>query len=420
MTKILSRISTAVFAGVMISACGQGQIPSQIADAQTQEMTGQQLFSDVTDQEAQSVDSAQAMDPSEVALKKRYVKVNLDMIKRAAAQVAVGSTQKVFVKMPINLFKDESVTVLLDEAQKISNDNVVFTGKIAGDMDSAVSMSLNKDVLIANIRKSTETSAYEVRYAGNGMHTVTLKQDEDEGDCMAEDGQHDGGDQTATAMDMEDGALPSGDTAQATNYISMLIAYTPGARASAGGTSAMVAAIQTAVADTNRAMQDSGVNIRVTLAGTLELSRNESGNYSRDLNYARTKGDGRWDELHSKRAAVKADQVTVIANMTGVTGAAGLGYVNANYANAFTLVKRTVLGQYTVSHELGHNIGLNHSDGYVSSAGRFRTIIAYGSYPRIRRYSNPNIPYNGYKTGDSYHNEAKILLARGYILAGFY
>jgi hypothetical protein len=191
--------------------------------------------------------------------------------------------------------------------------------------------------------------------------------------------------------------------------VDMLVAYTPAAREHQGGKAAIEALIQMGVADTNQAFRDSGVGLQVRLVGMMETAQNESSDLNGDLTALRGTNDGKWDEIHTMRKRLGADQVTLVAAYLSNSSAAGIGYVNATASSAFTIMRDTYFRQYTLAHEFGHNLGLNHSDGLESSAGRFRTIIAYGSYPRIRRYSNPALSYNGYPTGDATHNESKIL-----------
>ena len=152
------------------------------------------------------------------------------------------------------------------------------------------------------------------------------------------------------------------------------------------------------------------------LVGTLALKQNDSGNFSSDLSALKSKTDGKWDEVHAERTRLGADQVTVVGNYPGGS-VAGIGYIGATASSAFTVVKRSMFSQYTFTHELGHNIGLQHSDGYVNSTGAFRTIMAYGSVPRILRYSSSTLTYKSYATGNSSHNSAAILNANGKMTA---
>ena len=64
----------------------------------------------------------------------------------------------------------------------------------------------------------------------------------------------------------------------------VMVVYTPAARAGAGGTTAMNALINLAVAETNTAYLRSGVFPRLRLVHTEEVAYTESGNFSTDLN----------------------------------------------------------------------------------------------------------------------------------------
>lgn len=383
------------------TGCGAG--PQSGSD----EAARSAIFADA-DGEAEA--DPQANDPSEISRRRRYVRVNTQALAAAIGAAEQGST-RVF---KINMFQDEDVTVVLEDVVRVSSDNVTATGRIVGDSDSAVTLVMNKDVLLVNVRRGNTDQEYEVRYVGKGLHRIRelLPDHGDEG-CLTANSPEASAMSTEESMaetiaSKEDEASPL-----ATPVIDILTAYTPAARTKVGGTDAMKALIQLGIADTNRALADSGVALQVRLAGTLALTRSETGSWSTDLSALRSKTDGKWDEVHSLRSKLGADQVSlVVSSPTG--SVAGIGYVNASYASAFTVVRTSAFKAYSFSHELGHNLGLNHSDGYVSSAGRFRTIIAYGTYPRARRFSNPNLTYLGYKTGDGSHNESSILNRNAY------
>ena len=281
-----------------------------------------------------------------------------------------------------------------------------MVGHIEGQENSDVSLVINDNVLVAEIRPD-EGTHYKIEYQGEDIHAIYETDSEDE-NCDAVQAPVVENDQPMIGEDDGGGE----NHATATSTIDMLVAYTPRARSKVGGTSAMKAKIQLGIADTNKAFQNSGVNLQVRLVGTKEMTQNDTNNFSSDLSSLRGKSDGRWDSVHAERTRVGADQVTLIGVYSG-NGTAGIGYIKAGYSSAFTVVKYSSFGSYSFTHELGHNVGLNHSDGYVNSGGRFRTVMAYGSYPRIRRFSNPSITYNSYRTGDSNQNSASILNSYG-------
>jgi peptidyl-Asp metalloendopeptidase len=402
MTTHNSRKTKKLFAVLLMSlalqACGSG------ADSVQED-----IFTDA------SIDNTQAQPMAiEESRQQRFVRVNFNALKKALAGGA-GT-------LKLNLFKEKNLTVIVDEVQKISDSNFVAVGHIQNDINSSVTLVLNGDVVVANVRRAQSNGAekqesYEVRYLQNGVHVVSepVAKDEQDADelCPAVKAPYVAGDKPMISVPK---AMPGQDTVMATPVVSMLVAYTPGARYRQGGTTAMQSLIQMGIADTNTALANSGANLRVRLSGTMEVASNETGSWSSDLSYLRSKTDSRWNEVHARRTSLGADQVTMIASYASTCCTAGIGYIGASYSSAFTVVKASAFNQYTFTHELGHNIGLNHSDGYVNSSGGFRTIMAYGSYPRIRRFSNPNLTYNGYRTGSSYydHDSVKIINSNAY------
>ncbi len=334
----------------------------------------------------------------------RYVRVNIPALKRILTK---GDT----TTLRLNFFDNQSVDVLLEQIDRKSADNIVVVGRVVGDSDSAVTLVLNQGILIGNVRRGDSNENFEIRVKGNGVHSIRLPEGDLEENCevVKENGSHSHDENEQATGDLDESMSSDRASVLASPVVKVLGAYTPNARAAQGGTAGIVALIQKGVADTNRALEDSGSSLRVELVGTVETKSNESSSISNDLSALRSKTDSRFNEIHALRSQLGADQVSLVGSYSRYNTAAGIGYFRSTYSNAFTVTKAAYFGQYTFSHELGHNLGLDHSDGYVSGAGRFRTIIAYGNYPRIRRYSNPSISYNGFKTGDTRHNEAKIL-----------
>jgi hypothetical protein len=342
-------------------------------------------------------------DPSEPkAVRERSVKVDIAAMK---TDLLAGASS-----LYLDLFNDKSIQVKVDRIQKKSKDQIVMTGRIADDPLSSVSLAIENNVVISNIH-ATSGNNYNIIYRGQGVHDIQENssvepEEENENSCLAIP--------APEAALQESSINDSQSTEQkalaATPVIDMLVAYTPAALANAGSVDAIKATIETGIADTNTAFQGSGVNLSVRLVGIMALKQDETTDYSADLVALKGKTDGRWDEVHAERERLGADQVTVVGNYPN-NSVWGIGYTSAGATSAFTTVKLYAFRIFTLSHELGHNIGLQHSDGYVNTSGNFRTIMAYGSQPRIRRYSNPSLAYNGFQTGTSSNNSVSILNA---------
>lgn len=312
-------------------------------------------------------------------------------------------------RVRLKLFRDQQVDVVIENVQSVAPNHLVATGHLTGNTESEVTLSSRADALVAHIHDRSQDQRYEIRRTENGTHAIEAVSLDQSEECAAipappgtaQDSSNDETEDIAQSMNTD-------DPFASTPVIDMLVVYTPAGRAKVGGTDAMLALIQTGIADTNTAFEKSGVNLQVRLVGTMALTQNETSSWSSDLSALRTNSDGRWDEVHAERKRLGADQVTLIGSFADGAGTAGIGYISSSAAYAFTLVKSSAFGGYTFTHELGHNIGLNHSDGYENGSGGFRTVMAYGTQPRIRRLSNPSIPYNGYKTGTSANNSAYI------------
>lgn len=367
--------------------------------------TNDDLFQDVTEQEMTnfSVNTNKDADSIET----RNVRIDIAQLKHRL----LNRTSNNF-NLP--LLNNKSVNVVLQEVKKYSENNIVATGRVESDQLSNVTIVINNDVMVANVGDEETQQNYEIRFSGNGIHTVKAVTDTDT-DCLTADG---GGANSQNFVQPLDTEQDKEVTAMdAVPQIDVLVAYTPAALSNVGGLDAMKALIQMGVADSNRAYQASGVNLSLHLVGTLALTQAES-SFTSDLTALKGTNDGKWDAVHAARKRYGADLVSVVAYYPN-TSTAGIGYVGSTYASGFSITKTTAFKQYSFTHELGHNIGLNHSDGYENSSGRFRTIMAYGTYTRIPRFSNQAIDYNSFATGTSSNNSAKILNAYGAKVASF-
>lgn len=218
--------------------------------------------------------------------------------------------------------------------------------------------------------------------------------------------------------------------------IDVLIVFTPAARSLWGGVAQSNSFAATAITNFNNALQNSGVsNVAINLVYSGEIAYTESGDIYTDLPRFRNTSDGFMDDVHTLRSTYGADLCALVTSSPN--SLCGLGYVNTNPTNysaneGFTVtLYNCVVSNYSLAHEMGHNMGLNH-DWYVesstapcnhhhgysnqtavtlgtssTSSQRWRTIMAYNNEcsdagincTRVNRWANPSVNYNSEPTG---------------------
>jgi PKD repeat protein len=201
------------------------------------------------------------------------------------------------------------------------------------------------------------------------------------------------------------------------SVIDVLVVYTSDALSAQGGLSNMLDLIDEAVAEANVSYANSGIQQRLNLVHTAEVTFAESGDLSTDLARLKSSSDGYGDEAHTLRDAYCADVVVLIVD---VGNACGIGYqlenlMSYNRYYAFCVVPdHCAVAQHSFAHELGHLMGAQHdrahssregvydySYGYIAPDYSFRTVMAYpsGGAPRILNWSNPEVEVSGWPTG---------------------
>jgi hypothetical protein len=191
---------------------------------------------------------------------------------------------------------------VLDRWEDRSTTSFNWLGHIEGIPSSQVTLVVEDGVMVGNIRVAD--SFFQIRYLGAGLHVV--QQINESG--FPPDGEpipvYLPGPQTVPDFDIT--APDDGST------VDVMVVYTPVARATAGGTTAMSALINLAVLETNTAYLRSGVIPRLRLVHQHEVNYTESTSFSEDLDRLTNPSDGFIDTVHALRNTYGADMVSLL------------------------------------------------------------------------------------------------------------
>ncbi|HLH22795.1 MAG TPA: hypothetical protein VK066_09745 [Chloroflexota bacterium] len=99
-------------------------------------------------------------------VRSRYVAVDFDALGGAQPTPATAPSSVV-----LNLFPDATFTAQRDSVQPTpAGGGIIWTGHLQGVPNSAVTLVAEDGVLVGNVE--ADGRYYEVRYAGDGLHTV--------------------------------------------------------------------------------------------------------------------------------------------------------------------------------------------------------------------------------------------------------
>ena len=361
-----------------------------------------------------------AQDPAIV--RSRLVEIDVPRLRTWVSDAAQGDA------LDLQLFPDVQLAVAHQRTDTTRADGLIWHGEVVGKPDSSVMIAIHKDALAATLR--FDDRLYSISATAGGLHRVARV------DAAAMPGC---GTTAAHAL-QNDITLPFPQSTSVAPRagspdIELMVVYTTAAMTANGGTSGIRALIDLAVAETNTAYQNSGVNQRVVLVHTEEMvGYVENGDMNTMLGDLQADGDGNMDEVHPLRAQYRADLVAMICQNGQYCG---LGYLMTNVGNAFrnnafSVTKAScATGNYTFAHELGHNMGCAHDPGNASIAAypysygyrtpnqQYRTVMAYAPGARIPYFSNLTATYSGMALGTPLQDNARSLNDTAATVAGW-
>ncbi|RZW15039.1 MAG: hypothetical protein EX260_10430 [Desulfobulbaceae bacterium] len=199
--------------------------------------------------------------------------------------------------------------------------------------------------------------------------------------------------------------------------IDVLVGYTAGALAQNGGdTLSMVADISSAVCQAGQYMRNSGIEPVFRLAGTAKVPDNSSGSAVADLQALSNFQDGWNDSLLDAMLSAEADMLALIVEdgrewgkqwcgNAWIMQEASLGFATTKNFGTYSVSSLwCIKNTETLTHELGHNLGMHHYSEIVNegSGGLFddscgwkwnghRSIMAHPPGNRVNLFSNPSL-----------------------------
>ena len=301
-----------------------------------------------------------------------------------------------------------TLNAIRDLQQEMGHKRFAWVGHVSGEPADSVVIGVSGDAVAGTFKYKGKLFKLEPRPGGSHiLSQVTASTPAPELDPIPIS-------DPAGTDSLEPGPPLAADDAPI--IIDVLVAYTPAVQSIYGSQGAEALIIQ-AVAETNQAYANSGINPRINLVHSVLTNYTESGNMGTDLSRLKSTNDGYMDELHTLRDNYGADLVSLIqTNDTYCGFAYRMSSLSTSFASsAFSTVRHScATGYYSFAHELGHNQGAQHDSengtgaiypyayGYQDPFKSFRTVMALncsGSCPRVDHFSNPDIFYNGATTG---------------------
>ncbi len=367
-------------------------------------------------------------EPDRTVVRSRYIYVNFDYL--YGKNLPEGAELVV-----LNLFDSVSFTAVKDRLEVRSSNRYTWFGRIDGVKHGQVILTVENGGMAGNI--ILPRGIYQIRAVGNGIHAVY----EIDQSSFPEEAPPLPVNITPDSLDF----APRSRQADDGSVIDVMVVYTP---AAAGASADISAEIQLGIDETNQSYVNSGINQRVGLVHTAQVTYTGSGDMILDLTRLQDISDGHMDEVHTLRDTYGADVVSLWIEDGNFCGIAYLmTTVSHDFESyAFSTVRRScATGHFSFGHEMGHNMSADHdwyvnpdtepfpyNHGYVYLPDRWRTYMAYKkecedngfTCVRIPYWSNPDVSYNSVPTGvpegqDMPADNRKTLNNTSYTVANF-